>query len=270
MTKFKSLLLLSCIAVLLFSSCSSKTEPPSDKKITVSKVNISGNGSSYIKVKEGDYTVRVVEDKIVIPIQLELVKKYQEKGIPAMQSLTLSPLDKSGIVIPDLGLDFLPATMGDWGKINELLAGEVGKQATISFEWNYFSDVKKQVRIIKEIEGFELTRADITNKSTNTEENTGSAISSTTISDEGSENWDNLLDDYDKYVTDYIKFFKKAQAGDETAMAEYPAMLESSTKLQESLVAAQNDNKLSSSQMSRMSKIQARLVTVMSEAQPEN
>ena len=255
-------------AVLMLISCgSTKEETPQDKKITVANVSISGNGSSYIKVAEGDYTVKVVEDKIVIPVRLELVKKYQDKGVPEMPSLTLSPLDKSGTAIPDLGLDFLPATMGDWDKIKDLLSSEDGKQATISFEWNYFSDKKKQARIVKEIEGFELTRADITNKIAQT--NTGSANSSTTLSDDGSENWDKLLDDYDKYVTDYIKFFKKAQAGDETAMAEYPAMLESSTKLQESLVAAQNDNKLSSTQMSRMAKIQGRLVSAMAESQPK-
>ena len=72
-----------------------------------------------------------------------------------------------------------------------------------------------------------------------------------------------MLDDYDEYVTEYVKFYKKAMKGDNSAMAEYPAMMEKATKLQESMEKAQGNDQLSAKQISRMMKIQAKMVEGM-------
>ena len=73
-----------------------------------------------------------------------------------------------------------------------------------------------------------------------------------------------MLDDYDEYVTEYIKFYKKAMKGDNSALAEYPAMMEKATKLSESMTEAQNDNKLSAAQIARMMKIQTKMLQAAS------
>lgn len=73
-------------------------------------------------------------------------------------------------------------------------------------------------------------------------------------------NWDKMLDDYDNYVTEYIKFYKKAQKGDNSAITEYSSMMEKAVSLQSSLKNAQNDKSLSGTQAARMLKIQAKML----------
>ncbi len=79
----------------------------------------------------------------------------------------------------------------------------------------------------------------------------------------GSEDYDKMLDDYDEYVTEYVKFYKKAMKGDQTALAEYPEMMEKATKLQESMQEAQGNNQLSATQIGRMAKIQTKMLQAM-------
>src|SRR5690606_31855293 len=64
----------------------------------------------------------------------------------------------------------------------------------------------------------------------NTISNTTAYTSSTRSAD-----WDKLLVDYEAYIDQYIKLFKKAQNGDNTALVEYPGLLEKAERLQHSL-----------------------------------
>lgn len=256
-TKFLAITLFST----LLASCGSSIK---EKTIKANNISVTGKGSDYIKVVDGDYTLKVVEDKIVIAIKLELLKKYDGSDQPEMGNITFIPLDKSGAAVPDIGLDMNPATMSDWDKIKDLLKQDVGKTATISFEWSYFSNGEIQKRIMKETENFEIAGTDFTSSTSS------SVISSDSANDEtneevasvstDSENWDNVLDNYDKYVDEYIKFFKKAKAGDATAMMEYPALMEKATSFQTSLESAKDDNSLSASQSARMMKIQMKMI----------
>jgi hypothetical protein len=79
----------------------------------------------------------------------------------------------------------------------------------------------------------------------------------------GSEDYDKMLDDYDQYVTEYVQFYKKAMKGDQSALAEYPAMMQKATNLQESMQKAQGDKQLSVEQITRMSKIQNKMLQAM-------
>lgn len=263
--KTKTVLLGMAASLLLLTSCGEKIIP--EKIIKTSNVTISGEGSNHIKVVDGDYTLKVVEDKIIIPVKFELTKKYDGKSQGEFGNISLIPLDKSGVAIPDIGLDLSPATMSDWDKLKDLLKGEVGKTVIISFEWSYFSDKEVQARIMKDTENFEITRADFTGSTfeVSTDENLAT-VGNDEISDVGSEDYDKMLNDYDEYVTEYVKFYKKAMNGDDDAMAEYPAMMEKATKLQESMQQAQGNNQLSAAQIGRMAKIQNKMLQTMSSA----
>lgn len=76
----------------------------------------------------------------------------------------------------------------------------------------------------------------------------------------GSENWDKMLDDYEAYVDKYLDFLKKSQKGDMSALQEYPALMEKAENLEKSMKKAQDDNKLSASQIKRMTKIQTKMI----------
>jgi hypothetical protein len=239
------------ISALLLTSCGSTSTK--EKVIKVDNVSISGESSKYFKVVPDNYTMQVVEDKIVIPIKLQLNAVYKGNQFE-IGNLSLVPLTKSGAAVPNIGLDMHPATPGEWSKIADLLKGDVGKTVTISFEWSYFSNKKIQERIMKETESFEITGADFTGGSDSEKTTAG-----TNTDNPGSSDWNKMLDDYEAYVDDYIKFYKKAQAGDQTALAEYPEMMQKAVALQKDLQDANNSKSLSTDQISRLMKIQLKM-----------
>lgn len=253
------------MAVMFLASCGGGGSAIKEKTIKASGVSISGDGSDFIKVVDGDYILKVVSDKVVIAVKFELVKKYDGKSEPEMGNVNLIPLDKTGVAVPDLGLDFKPATMSDWDKIKDLLKGEVGKQATISFEWSYFSNAEIQERIMKETESFEITRADLTGGSSSEVSSSDDGSNDESVSSSGSEDWDDVLKSYEDYIDQYIKLLKKAKNGDASALSEYPAMMEKATDLAGKLENAGND--LTPTQASKFAKLQVKLANAAMELQ---
>ena len=68
-----------------------------------------------------------------------------------------------------------------------------------------------------------------------------------------SANWDEILDEYERYVNQYIKVLKKAENGDVTAMTEMVELLEQCNELFEKIETAKGE--LSTAQAARFSKI---------------
>jgi hypothetical protein len=155
-----NLLLITAIAICLMIACGDST--PKEKTLSVSNVSFSGQAKQYLKVVDGDYILKPVEGKVLIGIKFELIRRYDLGGKAEVGNINLIPLDKSGIAIADIGLDFKPASLGDWDKLSDLLVGTVGETVMISFEWNYFSDKEKQKRIMQETVNFEIVRGDFT------------------------------------------------------------------------------------------------------------
>ena len=73
--------------------------------------------------------------------------------------------------------------------------------------------------------------------------------------------WDKILDNYEQYVEQYVKLYKKAQQGDMSALTEYTSVLDKANKLASQLERANND--LSSKQVARFSKIQSKLLSIL-------
>lgn len=76
-----------------------------------------------------------------------------------------------------------------------------------------------------------------------------------------SEDWDKILDEYEKYCDKTIALAKKAQAGDISAMGEYASLLESAQSLQKKLENAGSN--LSAAQTERLSKIAVKMANSM-------
>ena len=92
---------------------------------------------------------------------------------------------------------------------------------------------------------------------------TQDTIASEDTKEESNDDWDKMLDDYEAYVTEYAKLYKKAMKGDNSALAEYPAIMEKATNFQQSMDKAKDDSKLTAEQIARMFKIQAKMVEAM-------
>lgn len=241
---------------------------PKEKTINVNNVAISGIAKKHIAVVDGSYTIKwVEEEKVIIPIKLKLVKSINIKK-PKMGNITLVPLDKSGVAIP-LGNynNFSPDTMSDWGKVKDLLRGEVGETVTVIFECGgIFLKEEHIEKIMTETESFEITRTEISSDADDNEPVSQSSSNSEKKTSKNNGNWDKLLDDYDSYVDKYVKLYKKAMAGDNSALSEYPSLMQKAEKLQTSLAKAQSDNSLTASQAGRMMKIQNKMLNALKQS----
>ena len=86
-----------------------------------------------------------------------------------------------------------------------------------------------------------------------------------TSSSSGSEDWDALLDSYEKYVDKYVSYVKKAAKGDMTALAEYPSLMEKAQEFSDKLQNAKGD--MSASQWTRYNNISMKMMKAAQEMQ---
>jgi hypothetical protein len=264
--KTKNLHLLLFIVISFLISCNST---PTEKVLNIDNVNITGDAKENLKVVPGEYTMKVVDDIIVIPIKFELIKKYEEitghndirqwHTSPELGNIDLIPLDKSGIPIPDIGLDFSPATSNDYAKFEDLLNGEVGDQMLIVFKWSYFSKKEIIKRIMEDSEGIEIGDADFTvlSKDISDAANTSSQ-SSDSFAQNDSEEWDELLDTYEEYIDNYIKILKKVKDGDASVMTEYVEIMKNANELAEKFDNAKDE--MSANNYSRFMELQTKML----------
>lgn len=78
----------------------------------------------------------------------------------------------------------------------------------------------------------------------------------------GSSNWDEVLDEYEKFIDSYIRLAKKAAKGDISAATEMSSYMSKAESLSNKLENA-NDN-MSASQLARFQKLQTKLVNAAS------
>lgn len=72
--------------------------------------------------------------------------------------------------------------------------------------------------------------------------------------------WDKRLDDYNNYVIEYIKHYKKSLTGNPISLAKYPYMKIKSEVLAERTSKAQDKSILTEKQIKRFSKIKMKIV----------
>ena len=86
-------------------------------------------------------------------------------------------------------------------------------------------------------------------------------ISSKDVIAPSSSQWDQVFDSYEKYIDQCAKLYKKAQAGDMSAMTEYASMLEKANDLSSKLDNAKSE--MSADQMARFTKLQSKLISAV-------
>ena len=73
-----------------------------------------------------------------------------------------------------------------------------------------------------------------------------------------SEDWNAVLEAYEKYVDQYIRMMERVNKGDNTAISEYPGLLAKAEELQNKLERAKDE--MTSAQINRLYKIQKKLL----------
>jgi hypothetical protein len=235
MKKTITILGLTLMIAIILVSCGG-----SDKTtLTIEEVSITGDAKDYIAVVPGTYEIKKTEgtfgDELTLSIKFKVTNSFDQSKIGEYTSigdLSLQVLDGSGSPID---LDFSPAGVADWDKINSLLKGKPGDEVTVLFKpLAMGADEEVISEVQKNGKGIEITRADIMNivtepiidNSTNAEDNTSST--------DDSSDCDQFITDYEEFVADYIQVLKKYKANpsDTSILTEYTELAQKASEMQ--------------------------------------
>ncbi len=258
-----NLIMLATLAVCMVAckgkDGSEKKTDSSPQVITVVK-EISGPMGEFFEIVPKEYTVNEEEGTVYIEIKRikdgmpEPWKKGMKEAMGFDGDYTFDIIpeyrDNNGSVI---GKSHQQHNLS--GPDTQELAGlSVGESVSISF---YVEDGVRQLKFSSSFEVFDNSSSENSSMDDETEndetENNETDVDKSKISSSKSENWDSVLDSYERYVDKYIAIMKKAQSGDASAMSEYPSLMQEAQEYGDKLQNAKGS--LSASQMARYQRI---------------
>ena len=257
------------VATFAFASCGEQKIEPADPPITFTEYQSSYD---YIHNLPLDGCFEVVSVGAVInnregyDLDAELAFTVNVKMVKAL-SQKPKKIDSYEQKVEIQYLDKDNNVLGTTGSAKEnILELSVGQTGTVTGSVvTKKKDAKELLKKIKYVRVVNLCAAyeDENEKKQLEEEQEAEAQESNVETDEESvgtssgENWDAVLDSYEKYVNKYVSLMKKANAGDMSAMSEYPSMLQEAQEFSEKLSNAQGE--LSSAQWARYMMITAKM-----------
>lgn len=268
MKKSLTLKIVAGIALLFIVAwCSISVEPeieiPKEKEVAASNVEVTGFINSYLKVVSGTYKFVNDGSDIAISIKLELIakptEKYYTKG--SYPELKLNAIGSAGEIIAISSYDAFKCERDEFKKVEDLLKGNVGDIKTVSFKHSTGFEREKAANVMTNANTFEIIDDGFTTEKPR-EENYSSNDSDSNSSDDSnaaisSSEWDDVLNDYDEYVDDYIKVMKKAANGDMDAIGESADLMQKAQSLGDKLENAKSS--MNGKQINRFLKIQQKL-----------
>lgn len=273
----KSVLKISIAVITMMAavSCGGKQEAI-EKMISASNVEITGSDANGISIT-GDIKLFMVQNEYN-------PKRWSIRAlVPLTNNMQYMEIDD----IYSSGFDLLDA---NYSKINDdfglhiqneklaisMLTSVEGTKKNIVFEpvWESISyrDYKTIVDFINRTENitFNFMIAGSNSSYSYSDDSTSSYNASndenneSSSSESSSKDWDSVLDEYEKYVDEYISMYKKAMAGDVSALSSYIGLLESAEKLSDKLDDAEDD--MTTSQMNRYMKITQKMTSAALDA----
>lgn len=240
--------------------------------VIISVFAISCGGKKEDEVKVGDYdlkvenaiqgplkdfystakaTLKITKDGYMTSAYILVELEKNEKEIPKSYAWSMPEaniLDASGIPLVT-GADIY--SYDDFAKLTQIGKGE---KMWIKFS-TYDDGVKKNPEKAISVQiTSSLSESTSENKNTDAKSSTSVEVESSVSS---SNNWDEIINNYEKFVNDYIKLYKKAQAGDITAMTEAASVMSEATELQSQL---QGDlSNLTPAQAAKFAKLNTKL-----------
>ena len=276
----KSVLKISIAVITMMAavSCGGKQEAI-EKMISASNVEITGSDANGISIT-GDIKLFMVQNEYnpkrwSIRALVPLTNNMQYMEIDDIYSSGFDLLDANYSKIND---DFGLHIQNEKLAISMLTSVEETKK-NIVFEpvWESISyrDYKTIVDFINRTENitFNFMIAGSNSSYSYSDDSTSSYNASndenneSSSSESSSKDWDSVLDEYEKYVDEYISMYKKAMAGDVSALSSYIGLLESAEKLSDKLDDAEDD--MTTSQMNRYMKITQKMTSAALDALDE-
>lgn len=270
--KFLSLAVMALIVV----SCGKSKSSEKEVVVTPADVEVSGDMSGCFKVVDREY--KVIDDVLTVEVERTDAPLPFELGDRELLSFNTHTSKKN--VKVGFGIEFLDedgnildkkvASSGSYSSEEPIELAKLSSGSKGSIRFSLYSTVQGVVKF-RVTSAFEESDGDFSSSSSSSDDDDDSSDSETssdlgssseteetsTADNSSSEDWDAMLDSYEKFVDSYIKYAKKAKEGDISALAEYPALLQEAQEYSEKLSAVQSE--LTSSQLSRYMKITTKL-----------
>lgn len=262
--------LLALIALMLigvyFASCGKEKETEMSKMIPADRIVLNGENSELFQVADSAKVVLVPSGKqnaweIRATIKIQntkpwtMVKKQSKKPIESISVYSYKGtkyIDKN-----DTELDFSIENLSS-EPFNKVLKSDNTITETVvcnDNSWSSEKNYKRQKAVFERIDGIVINGISLKYEENTSSTSSSSYNSSSTKS--SSKNWNKVLDEYEKFVDQYIKTYKKAMNGDMSAMGEYARLLEKAEDLEDDLADAEDE--LTTAQMNRYMKITEKL-----------
>lgn len=228
---------------------------PNEREVTVSNVDITGLINDYAKVVDGSYKFTNDGNDGYITVQFE--KTAYVVGVPVClntsKHVRLNPICSNGII--QLGYHGFFASDTELAKLEELInRGNVGDKKHISFVWDYLSINDEQAKaIFNDASSFEIVDEAFQYEGIEDYSMSNSTSKKSVKSNSSNSKWDDVLDEYEKYVDNYIRLYKSAMAGNISALSEYADMMEQAETYADKLENAQGN--MTQAQISRYLRI---------------
>lgn len=280
--KSMKFLALAAIAVCLIS-CGDRKKSKDKDAIVLSPetTKIKGDLGDYFevvnreyKLTDGDWgnkkmiSIEIRRTDIDYAFDLDGVYPYGYSGqeITGHAGFGIEIRDTDGNVIRKIGAT-ASGTLGMYSSedMKEALRLKAGETATIRWQTEITSDNKPaKFNLTSAYEEVSCSawdsESDDGSSYVNDEEDTDDSDDTTTSSNSENAKWDSALDEYEKYVDQYIVLYKKAMAGDISALASYANLLENAENLAEKLDEAEDE--MTVEQLNRYMDITQKLITI--------
>lgn len=259
----KNLLKASILFVSVLLSCGGSSSSSDNKEsimVTPKTTKVSGALGKYFTVVEGEHnykpdgyydgtlTVSIKRNNLDFPFDTQYINPFGTRGSEKYHAgIGVTIFDETSPIIIRNPTDEYYLKDDDIESLFSLEKGETGYM-TWSFDMKDFTDAKtfKITSAFKESDGFKNNNS-YSDNSTYEETST-------------SNNWDEVLDDYEAYFIEYKKLYKQAMNGDADALSSYMDVLNEANDLASSLESATGE--LTAKQRKRLIKIQTDLLKV--------
>lgn len=238
------------------------------------RVTINGKNSNLFEIEEDSVKVMLVQvgvdgDKWEVRTNLPLKNTTPWRKIPGSDpnldnfiygiNIYANYVDKN-----DSELDLSVQT--DYQSGETLLKSEeivTGNVPIIEYSFGNKS-YEKQKAYFDHIDGAVLTVELSWAHKANASSSSSSSLSSGSTSS-SSQDWNKMLDDYEKYVNEYIKLVKKLSNGDKSVESQVDKYFWAADDLEDDLEEAYNSGKMSSAQKKRYDKIEEKFTDAVFE-----
>ncbi len=257
-------ILIGSLAMILLMSCGGENMTSNIAKVSPERTEVSGDLSDYLRVVENEY--EVIDDwGGHLSIKLEAVRPLDsEKLLNNDLEVSAFLLGENGV--PLSGVGEFTISQESIERLSELLkrgSGEEIVQLSVmigQYEAENHADKAKKFSVRSVLKEKEMEVLPSENEVLEDTE----SIANSNMAKITDKDWDKILDSYEEYVDEYIRFYKKALGGDLNAISEYPVIMEKATQLFESIDEAQNGNELDEKQINRLMKIQNKMLQAAS------